>query len=279
MLIICLFVFSISVPVYGEIINIKFLKSIIGFDEEFDKPHGMDIFDEKLFVLDTNNSRIQVFTINGIFSYEFSIDTRTAQGIAVTEKRIFVVDTLDRRVLSFSHDGEFIKKWDIDWSRDIDADETFVYVLEPNLGKIRIFNHNGIEIKSIIVGPHPHYINLHEKKIIISGKSTQYQNEDAKIVIIENSSGKKFEISNNQIDYPMKLDLDKYRMNYKKESTKYNLQGTCVHIGSLGGGHYYSICKNNLDDSWGVYNDSSVSKIKEAEVFNNHPYCLFYKRV
>ena len=85
-------------------------------------------------------------------------------------------------------------------------------------------------------------------------------------------------VIDNKIDYPMELDLDKYRMNYKKESTKYNLQGTCVHIGNLGGGHYYSICKNNLNDGWGVYNDSSVSKITASEVFNNHPYCLFYKR-
>lgn len=86
-------------------------------------------------------------------------------------------------------------------------------------------------------------------------------------------------VINNKISYPMELDLEKYKMNYKKESTQYELQGTCVHMGNLGGGHYYSICRNAIDNTWGVYNDSNVSKIKESEVFNNHPYCLFYKRV
>ena len=63
-------------------------------------------------------------------------------------------------------------------------------------------------------------------------------------------------------------------------TTKYEpLYGTCVHLGGLNGGHYYSICKNKLDNCWRVYNDSNVSKINESEVFNNHPYCLFYKRV
>ena len=84
----------------------------------------------------------------------------------------------------------------------------------------------------------------------------------------------------NRIDYPLTLDLDNYHLNYKKKSNKYNLCGTCVHIGGLNGGHYYSICKNNIDNQWRVYNDSNVSSaIDETEVFNNHPYCLFYKRV
>jgi len=83
----------------------------------------------------------------------------------------------------------------------------------------------------------------------------------------------------NHIDYPINLDLDKYRINYKKDSTKYELRGTCVHLGGLNGGHYYSICKNSKDGGWRVYNDTNVSNIKESEVFNNHPYCLFYKRV
>tara|TARA_A100001015_G_scaffold289410_1_gene361260 strand:- start:892 stop:1887 length:996 start_codon:yes stop_codon:yes gene_type:complete len=83
----------------------------------------------------------------------------------------------------------------------------------------------------------------------------------------------------NQIDYPLKLNLDKYKLNYKKSSTEYKLQGTCIHLGGLNGGHYYSICKNNNDNRWRIYNDSQVSDVKESEVFNNHPYCLFYKRV
>tara|TARA_B100000161_G_C33475301_1_gene379930 strand:- start:431 stop:901 length:471 start_codon:yes stop_codon:yes gene_type:complete len=87
-------------------------------------------------------------------------------------------------------------------------------------------------------------------------------------------------IIKNKIDYPINLDLDKYCLNYKKKSTKYELKGTCIHLGGLNGGHYYSICKNDIDGGWRVYNDSNISNvIDEKEVFNNHPYCLFYQRV
>ncbi len=42
----------------------------------------------------------------------------------------------------------------------------------------------------------------------------------------------------NKIDYPINLDLNKYKLNYKKESCNYELCGTCVHLGGLNGGHY-----------------------------------------
>ena len=83
----------------------------------------------------------------------------------------------------------------------------------------------------------------------------------------------------NFINYPKKLDMKKYCLNYTNESTKYELQGLCIHIGSLNGGHYYSICKNNNDNKWHKYNDQQVSDVNDNELFNNHPYCLFYKRV
>ena len=41
-----------------------------------------------------------------------------------------------------------------------------------------------------------------------------------------------------------------------------------IHSGGLGGGHYFAICKNYLDDSWYEYNDSNVSKITENKVLD-----------
>ena len=37
--------------------------------------------------------------------------------------------------------------------------------------------------------------------------------------------------------------------------------------------------KNTLENQWKVYNDTQVFNIDENKLFNNHPYCLFYKRV
>ena len=73
--------------------------------------------------------------------------------------------------------------------------------------------------------------------------------------------------------------MAKHGINYGGGSTKYTLQGLCVHLGNFNGGHYYSVCKNNKDNKWHMYNDSNVSDVNENNIFSNHPYCLFYKRI
>jgi len=50
-----------------------------------------------------------------------------------------------------------------------------------------------------------------------------------------------------------------------------------VQMGSLNGGHYIAICKD--EDQWNVYNDTTVFKIAESEVVQKSPYCLFYRRI
>tara|TARA_B100000686_G_C16528761_1_gene831206 strand:- start:260 stop:949 length:690 start_codon:yes stop_codon:yes gene_type:complete len=84
---------------------------------------------------------------------------------------------------------------------------------------------------------------------------------------------------NQYIEYPEILNMTKYSMNYEENSMKFKLMGLCIQDGSLNGGHYYAICKNELDKKWHIYNDTSVSDISRAEVFNKNPYCLFYKRI
>ena len=86
-------------------------------------------------------------------------------------------------------------------------------------------------------------------------------------------------IISNYIEYPTKLDMNKYCLNYKDNSTKYELSGLIIHNGGLNSGHYYSICKNTLENKWKVLNDTNVFDIDQNKIFNNHPYCLFYKRV
>ena len=78
------------------------------------------------------------------------------------------------------------------------------------------------------------------------------------------------------INYSKKLDLTEYNIN--KENTNYDLIGIVLHIGNLNGGHYYSICKNLVDEKWRIYNDRQVSIINEKDVFLKDPYMLFYKK-
>ena len=86
-------------------------------------------------------------------------------------------------------------------------------------------------------------------------------------------------IISNHIEYPTELDMNSYCINYKEKSTKYELSGLIIHTGGLNSGHYYSICKNTEENKWFVYNDTQVFNLDEKKIFNNHPYCLFYRRV
>jgi ubiquitin C-terminal hydrolase len=83
------------------------------------------------------------------------------------------------------------------------------------------------------------------------------------------------------ITFPQTLDLHGMSFNGgdMRSGNKYALQGCCIHEGSLGGGHYYAICKNHLDKQWYKYNDTHVSPIQETDIDTYQPYLLFYKRL
>ena len=80
------------------------------------------------------------------------------------------------------------------------------------------------------------------------------------------------------LQYPLKLDLTEYNINYSSQrSNEYTLQSMTVHSGSLGGGHYFAVCKNYLDDKLYEYNDASVNNVTD-DVLTYSPYLFVYKR-
>ena len=81
------------------------------------------------------------------------------------------------------------------------------------------------------------------------------------------------------IQYPLKLNLKDYNKNYGTRKTNtYNLNGFCIHGGSLGGGHYYAVSQNALDKRWYEYNDTTVSNVSDDKLLKYTPYLFFYKR-
>ena len=84
---------------------------------------------------------------------------------------------------------------------------------------------------------------------------------------------------NRYIEFPIDLDISDYNLDYNSSGTKYTLSGMCIQNGGFGGGHYYAICKNELNSEWNVYNDTNVSPIDETELLKQKPYCLFYRRL
>ena len=85
---------------------------------------------------------------------------------------------------------------------------------------------------------------------------------------------------NKFLEYPLNLSLKDYNINYSsKKKNEYALQSMAIHSGSLGGGHYYAVCKNYLDDKWNEYNDTGVNRIGPDKVKTYSPYLFVYKRV
>ena len=90
-----------------KIIPINIIGELGSDSKQFDNPEGMDFFNEKLYVLDTNNSRIQIFSKNLELLSILPLAINDARGIAVTNEKIFVVETYDYIIKSFDHTWKF----------------------------------------------------------------------------------------------------------------------------------------------------------------------------
>ena len=88
-----------------------------------------------------------------------------------------------------------------------------------------------------------------------------------------------FQKKDNFIEYPLQLNLEDYLIDYERKGKNYKLSGICIQSGSLGGGHYYAMCHNELDGRWREYNDTHVREVSEDELLRQRPYCLFYRRL
>lgn len=116
-----------------------------------------------------------------------------------------------------------------------------------------------------------------EEKVNSNKKIMLWKSSDVLIFTLKRFT--KREKINQKISYPLNLNMKKYNLNFgTNKSNIYSLQSMGIHSGGLGGGHYYAICKNQLDKKWREYNDSSVSMINDENVLSYNPYLLIYKR-
>ena len=70
---------------------------------EFDGMTGIEIFGAKIFVVDTGNDRIQIFDLSGNFVDDIKADFETPHQIVVDEERIYVLDTYNYEIKIFSN--------------------------------------------------------------------------------------------------------------------------------------------------------------------------------
>ena len=180
------------------------------------------------------------------------------------------------------------------WYRDKNGYDVFYsngFSIAPNIGK-KCESHlwddyrNYLALKNCI-DEYVSKISLDDNNKLKCEKCNDYVNSNKKNVFWDLSPIlmillKKYNengILINNIEYPTILDMNNYCLNYQEKSTKYELSGIIIHTGNLNSGHYYSICKNSLENKWKIYNDTNVIDIDEKYIFNKNPYFLFYKRV
>ena len=88
---------------------------------------------------------------------------------------------------------------------------------------------------------------------------------------------------NHFVNFPIyDLDITKYlHPNHVSKFTKYNLFAVNNHdsmnSNGINFGHYYSYCKNSINNKWYNFDDDEVNEIDEDDLVTNKAYMLFYE--
>ena len=82
-------------------------------DRQFNEPHGVAVDSAgDIYVADTWNSRIQVFSANGSFLRTWTREFYTPFAVAVDASRnVYVLDSANHRVQKFTSTGSFLTQW------------------------------------------------------------------------------------------------------------------------------------------------------------------------
>ena len=177
-----------------EISELVFLKKIGSFGDEieqFDRPYSFEFFNNQLYVLDSGNNRVQIFSEDLDFEKVINFpdnQKHIPQGIAVTGDKIFVVYTYDYVIKSFDHNGNLLTKFPVSWTTDLESDEDFIYVMEPHTNSIQVYDHQGLLVKQFKAHKNLHYINSNQKNLIVSGPHPSV-NIPPEILIYDKNSG------------------------------------------------------------------------------------------
>ena len=116
-----------------------------------------------------------------------------------------------------------------------------------------------------------------DKRVLPHKKTLFFKTSEILIILLKRYSLRRKK--DNFISYPTELNLKNYNKNYgTNKKNNYSLTGFCIHDGGLNGGHYYAVCKNELDKKWYQYNDTNVTEINKSAVIEYKPYLFFYKR-
>ncbi len=79
------------------------------------------------------------------------------------------------------------------------------------------------------------------------------------------------------VEYPEKLHLKNYSLNYDKKSTDYQLIGIIKHEGDERSGHKIALCRDQ-SEIWHIYNDSKHHELRNPPLEEDLVFLLIYQR-
>ena len=122
---------------------------------KFHNPRGItfDKIQNKVYVCDSSNHRIQVFDTNGKFLHSFGDDQlQNPFGICVSKDFVFVTDEVKKCVMKFTLEGIFKNSFDgtkqFYTIRGIDCCDEFLYICDSGYQTIYVFDLNLKYIKN-----------------------------------------------------------------------------------------------------------------------------------
>jgi DNA-binding beta-propeller fold protein YncE len=159
--------------------NRKFLEPFGGLGKKsglFLRPRDIFIFENEIFVADTRNHRIQVFSLDGVVKRVFgelgdaNDQFRLPTSCAVsTEGEVFVVDSKHALIKVFGMDGRFMRKFggfssarkepgflSVPTGISLGSDRNSVYVADTGNSRVQVFDLQGRFIR-MLNAPEVHF--------------------------------------------------------------------------------------------------------------------------
>jgi ubiquitin C-terminal hydrolase len=83
---------------------------------------------------------------------------------------------------------------------------------------------------------------------------------------------------NNEITFPLELNIDKLLLNFNKLNINYKLKSIINHSGNnINFGHYYTYTFSIIHNKWFEFNDDTVTEISNDKLCTPEAYLLFYE--
>ena len=151
-----------------------------------------------------------------------------------------------------------------------------------NLQSVRLedcFEH--YSVPEILSGNNQIYCNNCNQMSDASNSNFFYSTPEVLTIILNRGKGLQFDVN---FEYPLIINVEKYKLDKTCTNNNYELIGVLSHIGPSGmSGHFIAICKSPENGKWYLYNDATVSEVKNPKNINNDsvesiPYVLYYQK-